>query len=119
MLLVILHPLIGADEGGVGLVGMRRQGQVTLPSLGSLLRRLDAAAAPPGLDGGEPDHGQDVGGEGAGLALGFRKSPAPSLPTTAILHTLISAITRPNPPGSGSVAKPVIWAGGLTGPNRS
>ena len=54
------------------------QGQVEPGTHGGLLRSFEAAAAQAGLDGGEADHGEDVGGEGAGLALGFRKPPPPS-----------------------------------------
>ena len=54
------------------------QGHVELSSFCSLLGRLDAAPAPTGLDGGEADHGEDIAGEGAGLALGFRKTSSPS-----------------------------------------
>ena len=46
------------------------QGHVKLLPLGGLLRLFEAAAAKAGLDGSEADHGENVGGEGAGLALG-------------------------------------------------
>ena len=49
-----------------------------LPRFSSLLGRFYAAAALAGLDGGEPDDGEHVGGEGAGLALGLRQTPSPS-----------------------------------------
>ena len=39
---------------------------------------FEAAAAGAGLDGGEPDHGEHVGGEGAGLRWGLaRRLPHP------------------------------------------
>ena len=59
---------LGAAEFGVGQY--RHQDQVEFGPFRSLLGRRDAAAAPTGLDGGGPDDGEDVGGEGAGLALG-------------------------------------------------
>ena len=68
---------LGAAQSGVGQ--RCHQGQVKLRPLLGLLGCFNAAAAPAGLDGGEPDHGEDVGGEGAGLALGFREAPSPSL----------------------------------------
>ena len=55
-----------------------RQGLVELLPLRRLFRRLEVAAAPAGPDGGAADDGQDVGGEGAGLALGPGKSQSPS-----------------------------------------
>ena len=45
------------------------QGQVEPGPFDRLLGRFEAAAALVGLDGGEPDEGEDVCGEGAGLAL--------------------------------------------------
>ena len=64
---------LGAADSGVGEHG--NQGHVKLPTLGGLLGRLNAATAKAALDGGKPDHNQHVGGEGAGLALGFCKTP--------------------------------------------
>ena len=55
-------------QSGVGQHG--HQGQVKLRPLFGLLRRFEAPAALAGLDGG------DIGGEGAGLALGLRKPPS-------------------------------------------
>ena len=68
---------LGPAQSRVGQHG--HQGQVKLPPFCSLIGCLDAAAALAGLDGGEPDDGEHVGGEGAGLALGLRESPSPSL----------------------------------------
>ena len=65
-----------AAQTGVGQ--RRHQGQVNLTPFGGLLGGLDAAATPAGLDGGEPDHGEHVGGEGAGLPLGLRQPTSPS-----------------------------------------
>ena len=39
------------------------------------------------MDGGEADHGENVGGEGAGLALGPGQLPPPSFQRGA--HTLV------------------------------
>ena len=48
------------------------QGEVELAPLSGLLGRLNAAPAATGLDGGEADDSEHVGGEGAaGLALGL------------------------------------------------
>ena len=65
---------LAAPEAGVGQY--RHQGHVKLPPFRSLLGRLEAAAAPARQDGGEADDGENVGGEGAGLALGLREAPA-------------------------------------------
>ena len=54
------------------------QGHVKHSPFGGLLRRFEAVAAGPGFRSGEPDHGEHVGGEGAGLALGFRQPTPPS-----------------------------------------
>ena len=67
---------LGLAQAGVGEDG--HQGHVELPPLATLLGRLDATAAPSGLLGGDVAHGEDVGSECAGLALGFGHTPAPS-----------------------------------------
>ena len=67
---------LGAPQPRVGEHG--HQGHVKLGPFRGPFRGFEAAAAPTGLDGGEADDGQGVGGEGAGLALGPRKSPSPS-----------------------------------------
>ena len=63
------------------------QGHVKLLPPGGLLRLFEAAAAKAGLDGSEADHGENVGGEGAGLALGPGQLPPPSFQRGA--HTLV------------------------------
>jgi len=68
---------LGAAQSRVGEHG--HQGQVKLPPLGSLRRSLGPTPAFARLHRGEPDDGEHVGGEGAGLALGFREAPSPSL----------------------------------------
>ena len=59
----------GTAQAGVREHG--HQGHVKLTPFCRLPGRLHAAAAPSRLDGGETDHGQHVGSEGAGLTLGF------------------------------------------------
>ena len=56
----------------------RHQGHVKLRPFLGLIGRFEAAAALAGLDGGEPDHGESVGGEGAGLPLWFGQPAPPS-----------------------------------------
>ena len=63
------------------------QGKVETGAFSRLLGRLHAAAAGTGFRSSEADDGQHVGGEGAGLALGLRKSPSPSFQRSA--HTLV------------------------------
>ena len=64
----------------------------------SLLGCFEAAAALAGLDGGEPDDGEHVGGEGAGLALGFREAPSPSFQRGAHARVPAGLIKRTNKP---------------------
>ena len=68
---------LGAPQPRVGQDG--HQGDVELGPFGGLFRCLNAAAALAGLDGGEADDGEHVGGEGAGLALGLGKASSPFL----------------------------------------
>ena len=67
-----------SDRRRPGVGECRDQGHVKLGSFRGLLGCLDAAAALARLDGGEPNHGQYVGGESSGLALGLGKAPSPS-----------------------------------------
>ena len=62
---------LGAPQPRVGQDG--HQGDVELGPFGGLFRCLNAAAALAGLDGGEADDGEHVGGEGAGLSLGLAR----------------------------------------------
>ena len=68
---------LGSAQSGVGQHG--DQSHVEPPSFLSLRGRFEAAAAGTGFRSGEADHGEGVGGEGAGLKLGLRKPPPPSL----------------------------------------
>ena len=70
------HRRLGATQSGVGQDG--DESQVETGALSGLLGRFNTAPAKAGLDGGEADHGQHIGGEGAGLALGLREAPSPS-----------------------------------------
>ena len=103
---------LGADDGDAAAAvvpalhvspGQRRRLGTTQPCVGQrghqshvepspflgLLGRLNAVAAATGLDGGEPDDGEHVGGEGTGLALGPGQTPAPTLQRLA--HAPVSA----------------------------
>ena len=52
--------------------------RVAAPTFGRLRGRGLETAAQAGLDGGEPDDGEHVGGQGAGLPPGLRNAPTPS-----------------------------------------
>ena len=77
------------------------KGQVETGALGGLLCGFDSAAALAGLLGGEADDGEYVGGEGAGLALGFSQTPRHSLQGGA--HAAILA--------GGFMAGPLVGLG--------
>ena len=65
--------------------------------------RFEAAAALAGLDGGDPDDGEHVGGEGAGLALGPGQSRRPQ-PFRRLAHA-------PVPAGGLPLAGPLVGLG--------
>ena len=93
------RPCLGTPQSPVGQHG--HQGQVEAGAFSRLRGRFHAAAAATGLDGGEPDDGQDVGGEGDVLALGSGQ------PTTPTLQRLAHA---PVPAGR-IVAGPFVYLG--------
>ena len=72
---------LGAPQSRVGEPG--GQGYVELPPSLSLFRRYHPSRPLAWLDGGEADHGEDVGGEGPGLALRLRETPSPSFSKSA------------------------------------
>ena len=88
---------LGTTQPPVGQHG--HQGQVEAGALGGLLKRFEAAAA--GFRSGEPNHGQHVGGEGTGLALGLDQPSPPSFQGGADARV----------PAGGFVAGPLVDLG--------
>ena len=93
------------------------QGKVETGAFSRLLGRLHAAAAGTGFRSGEADDGQHVGGEGAGLALGLRKSPSPSFQSSAACWGV--SMPRPRARGFGAVRRMTDNKRAHPGPDRA